>query len=280
MFEREVLRRLVASGYRATPQWNIGGYRIDLVVQGDGRRLAIECDGDRYHTLDNLMEDNARQALLERLGWMSVRIRGSESFRYPDQATEPVFRRLRELGIPPERDQVPSDDSFAAVGDQRIHAIIRRAAEIRAVIGWSDELSQLGTSQSDRGESRSTDHAPGSVECTTGERDETRVGQCSGVGRRFLLIDGEVAVSTQDEEIPKGALAPSRESEGSEVTPKRSALARRKADGAAIRAAVGRGVVPLPDLGIDMEAQTEPADQNDPPGMKESLYSDDKDSVA
>jgi len=279
VFEREVLRRLVASGYRVIPQWNVGGYRIDLVVQGDGRRLAVECDGDRYHTLDNLRADNARQALLERLGWTFVRIRGSEFFRYPDKAVEPVFRRLRELGIPPERDQVPSNDSSGIVGDERIQAIIRRAAEIRADVGWSDKLQQLGESNSRQGESKWAGRSPGSAECTTGERDETRVGQCSGVGKGFLLIDGEAAVSIQGDGVSEGTLASSRRSEGSEVTPKQGTLARTKADGTTIRAAVGKGDAPLPGLGIDMTAPTEQADQHDPLVMKASLSDDDKSNV-
>jgi hypothetical protein len=49
-FERDVMRRLIALGYRVTPQVGSVGYSIDLVVQGaDERRLAIECDGDKYH---------------------------------------------------------------------------------------------------------------------------------------------------------------------------------------------------------------------------------------
>src|SRR5713101_2758467 len=47
-FEREVMKRLSAAGYCVAPQWRVGAFRIDLVVEGDGRRLAIECDGDRY----------------------------------------------------------------------------------------------------------------------------------------------------------------------------------------------------------------------------------------
>ncbi|WP_406707183.1 hypothetical protein [Tunturiibacter gelidoferens] len=31
-------------------------------------RLAVECDGDRFHTLETLQSDMERQAVLERLG--------------------------------------------------------------------------------------------------------------------------------------------------------------------------------------------------------------------
>jgi very-short-patch-repair endonuclease len=103
-FERLVMKRLVDTGYRVRAQWQVGYYRIDLVVEGDGKRLAIECDGDRYHPLEKLEDDISRQTVLERLGWQFVRIRGSAFYRSPDDAMKPVFDRLEELGIPAEGD--------------------------------------------------------------------------------------------------------------------------------------------------------------------------------
>jgi very-short-patch-repair endonuclease len=101
-FERLVLRHLLNAGYRVTPQWKVGAYRIDLVVEGNGKRLAIECDGDRYHPIEKLAEDMERQAILERLGWRFVRIRGSEFFLDPERAMRRVFARLETLEISPE----------------------------------------------------------------------------------------------------------------------------------------------------------------------------------
>ncbi|QSO48881.1 AAA domain-containing protein [Alicyclobacillus mengziensis] len=101
-FERLVLSRLVNAGYRVKPQWSVGAYRIDMVVEGGGKRLAVECDGDRWHPPEKLADDMARQAILERLGWRFVRIRGSQFFRNPDLAMRPVYERLEALGIPPE----------------------------------------------------------------------------------------------------------------------------------------------------------------------------------
>jgi len=63
-FEKQVLRKLIQAGYRVVPQWHVGAYRIDLVVEGDGKRLAVECDGDRWHPVEKLAEDMARQAIL------------------------------------------------------------------------------------------------------------------------------------------------------------------------------------------------------------------------
>ncbi len=68
------------------------------------RRLAVECDGDRYCSLDSLCGDAARQGILERLGWQFVRIRGTAFYRDPEAALRRVFDRLQELGITPIRD--------------------------------------------------------------------------------------------------------------------------------------------------------------------------------
>jgi very-short-patch-repair endonuclease len=100
-FERQVLKRLTNSGYRVRTQWQVGYYRIDLVVEGGGKRLAIECDGDRCHPLEKLADDIARQTVLERLGWNFTRIRGSAFYRDADAAMKPVFERLVEMEIPP-----------------------------------------------------------------------------------------------------------------------------------------------------------------------------------
>lgn len=50
-FERLVMQRLIQSGYRVEAQRAVGAYRIVKV----GQRLAIECDGDRWHT-DMILE--------------------------------------------------------------------------------------------------------------------------------------------------------------------------------------------------------------------------------
>ena len=104
-FEREVLKRLTAAGFRVKAQWQVGYFRIDMVVEGNGKRLAVECDGDRYHPLEKLADDMSRQAILERLGWKFVRIRGSAFYRGPELAMRAVFASLEEQEIFPSADR-------------------------------------------------------------------------------------------------------------------------------------------------------------------------------
>ena len=135
-FEKRVMTILIQKGYRVTPQWPVGAYRIDIVVEGDHKRLAVECDGERWHHLGNLDDDMARQAILERLGWRFVRIRGSQFFRDPEKAMEPVYARLESLGIQPDY------EGMADVRETEDHAlkdrITIRAAEIRRE--WEQSL--------------------------------------------------------------------------------------------------------------------------------------------
>ena len=63
------------------------GYRIDLVVEHDGKRVAIECDGDRWHSsTDAMIRDTQRQRLLESLGWTFVRFLASQWYAPNAQA--------------------------------------------------------------------------------------------------------------------------------------------------------------------------------------------------
>jgi very-short-patch-repair endonuclease len=133
-FEREVMKRLTAAGYRVAPHWRIGTFRIDLVVEGAGKRLAIECDGDRYHPLEKLAEDMDRQSVLERMGWIFTRIRSSEFLRNPARAMKPVFEKLEMLEIPPVSDSADTR-SREHLSHDVIERVIRRAEELRKA--WS-----------------------------------------------------------------------------------------------------------------------------------------------
>lgn len=132
-FEQAVIRRLVSAGYRVKSQWAVGHYRIDLVVEGNGKRLAIECDGERFHPAEALAADLERQAILERLGWKFVRIRGSQFFRNPEAAMKVVFTRLEQLGIQPE-----GSEAAPRHADGPSTTLIQRAAELRRM--WEATL--------------------------------------------------------------------------------------------------------------------------------------------
>ncbi len=132
-FEREVLKRLTGAGYRVRAQWQVGYFRIDMVVEGGGKRMAIECDGDRWHPLEKLAEDVERQTILERLGWQFVRIRGTAFYRNPELAMQPVFARLAELEIPPE--------AFNTAPEQAADMTLIHELDNLIALGFEDENS-------------------------------------------------------------------------------------------------------------------------------------------
>lgn len=101
-FEFEMFDELTRRGYRVEPQVPCGGYRIDFVVEGsEGRRLAIECDGDRYHGPGRWQEDMTRQRVLERAGWTFWRCFASTFVRRRAEVMADLVATLQQLGIEP-----------------------------------------------------------------------------------------------------------------------------------------------------------------------------------
>ena len=85
--------------------------------------------GDRYHPLEKLGEDMERQAILERLGWVFVRFRGSVFFRDPNPAISIVFEKLRDLEIGPSAN--PEISSLNVPETELTDRVARRAEQIR-----------------------------------------------------------------------------------------------------------------------------------------------------
>lgn len=102
--------------------------RNGLVVEGGTRRVAVECDGDRFHPIEKIAEDMARQAVLERIGWRFIRIRGSQFFRDPDAAMRFVFEALADMGVAPSVQSAPIERPSSS--DELLDRVKRRAAEV------------------------------------------------------------------------------------------------------------------------------------------------------
>jgi very-short-patch-repair endonuclease/superfamily I DNA/RNA helicase len=127
-FEKLVQARLIDAGYCVLPQHRVGSYRIDMLVTDGVRSLAVECDGDRYHTQDTLAADVARQMILERCGYRFERIRGTAFFRNPEKAMQPTLDRLQRMGmLGAKPDERPADTDGEAI----LTRVQARAAELR-----------------------------------------------------------------------------------------------------------------------------------------------------
>lgn len=124
-FEVDVFIKIQGQGFRVLPQYEVAFYRIDLVVEGLNGRLAVECDGDKWHGPEKYEDDMARQRDLERCGWSFWRVRGSEYYRDPDAALAGLWDVLQKLNITPrsswesdrkQSEEVPAEQAlrFAA----------------------------------------------------------------------------------------------------------------------------------------------------------------------
>ncbi len=109
------------------------------MVEGQKRRLAVECDGERWHTREQLQRDLELQAILERLGWVFVRIRGSVFFRDPDTSMVPVFAKLENLGVELLGAE-PQPDTYNS--EPLVDRVRRRAEALRAE--WQEEKVMAG----------------------------------------------------------------------------------------------------------------------------------------
>ncbi len=139
-FEVDVFLVLVDQGYDVIPQFEVAGRRIDLVVND---AVAVECDGDAFHGIDEYDQDMARQRMLERCGWPFVRIRGSEFYGARERAIEKLFADLAARKVMPATSHSSSSDptaeSQAISGADCLIELGRRVAESRPSAGDNDE---------------------------------------------------------------------------------------------------------------------------------------------
>ncbi len=98
-FEVDVALEIAGRGYLVIPQFPVAGKRIDLVVEGGQARLAVECDGDKFHGADQYEQDMQRQQMLERCGWVFYRVRGSAFYADKAAVLAGLWQMLDERGI-------------------------------------------------------------------------------------------------------------------------------------------------------------------------------------
>ena len=161
-FERDLMQKLLECGYRVQGQVGSIGYRIDMVVEGaDRRRLAVECDGDRYHGPEQWRQDMRRQRVLERVGWRFWRCFASSFYRDPDGVLNELAEMLTRMGIEPvgksetsrpERQftehrtikpvaaEQPSSAEVSGIDLDGLAAIAREAALAAPAIGLGDKV--------------------------------------------------------------------------------------------------------------------------------------------
>ena len=139
---------MAAAGYHIKQQWKVGAYRIDMVAIYKNQKIAIECDGEKYHSSDEqVRNDIERQSVLERLGWRFIRIRGSEYFRDKAETMKRVISELEEYGIFRETDM--PDNLKADSESELLKRVKLRAAQILS--SWNSEAIEETESEIQEG---------------------------------------------------------------------------------------------------------------------------------
>jgi len=92
------MKRLLAAGYRVQPQWASARSGSILVVEGDRRRVAIECDGP-LPPLEKIPEDMERQACWN--AWVDLCADSRHGIpAKSDRAMKQVFDKLEVGNFP------------------------------------------------------------------------------------------------------------------------------------------------------------------------------------
>ena len=91
--ERLVAQELDAQGILYEREYLISRTHVDFAFPK--AKLAVECDGWRYHhTVDAVRHDAARDAFLERNGWKVLRLRGDEIRSNPRACVKRIRKYL------------------------------------------------------------------------------------------------------------------------------------------------------------------------------------------
>lgn len=96
-FEVDVYNDIVRKQLSVIPQYEVakGRYRIDMVMLlPDGTKIAIECDGDKWHGPEQHQNDIMREKVLTRCGWQFFRVRGYEYYTNREKALEPLWNMI------------------------------------------------------------------------------------------------------------------------------------------------------------------------------------------
>lgn len=143
-FEVDVFNDIVSNNYSVIPQYEVakGRYRIDLVtLLGNGIKIAIECDGDKFHGAEQFQNDLMRQKVLERCGWQFFRVRGGEYYSNRKKAMQPLWKLLKANEIQIEEPQIKNNYQQSEVEVAEFETNVTAQAEtIKQIIPRQDTI--------------------------------------------------------------------------------------------------------------------------------------------
>lgn len=100
-FERDFYTSALEDGIELKYNFKIGKYEVDFVYESkNGRKIAIECDGDKYFTQKEFADQLTMQTILERCGWNFIRIRASSYYYNKENVIKMVENYIEKINEP------------------------------------------------------------------------------------------------------------------------------------------------------------------------------------
>ncbi|BAL82026.1 hypothetical protein SELR_03180 [Selenomonas ruminantium subsp. lactilytica TAM6421] len=125
--ELTVTRSLQEKGYEVHQNMAVGSLTVPVVAQYGDKRVIIACDGE--HWVDSIKEAASlryNQAVLERLGWTFLRVRGSQWYLNPEASLQKLEAQLKDCGIMPGK---PAGQEAQSAAREELTVYIRQRAE-------------------------------------------------------------------------------------------------------------------------------------------------------
>ena len=99
-FEKEIYKELRNNNIDVTSHFRIGKYEIDFVVNDEnGKKIAIECDGDEFKVKEEYEADIIEQDVLTRCGWKFIRLRASQFYANKEKTVFELVNRINNILI-------------------------------------------------------------------------------------------------------------------------------------------------------------------------------------
>lgn len=97
-FEKDIYKELRKNKIDIKSHFKIGKYEIDFIINDkSGKKIAIECDGDKLNTKEEYEEDIIEQDVLTRCGWKFIRIRACQYYYNKEKTVKDLINNINEI---------------------------------------------------------------------------------------------------------------------------------------------------------------------------------------
>lgn len=93
--EESLMKKMHEAGLKPYSQIPCGKYRIDIALYNRRRKIAIECDGEEFHSsVQQKAHDEQKNKFLEKNKWRVLRFTGKEIYREVDWCVKVIQSKI------------------------------------------------------------------------------------------------------------------------------------------------------------------------------------------